>query len=563
MDIEKLSEVQEPYFAKVFSYIKKQAHVSNIAGDTATPIYTFGSAAIDELRDMQYGEVTTRMIASKQKFETPAEAWNSQLLKITGDMVRIAGSIDEGIGPNTNPIYKWGTLSDPTSYTHAQMPISFSPMESSAVYANGGLPAEIVNKKTRAMVLNGATFKTHNSKFWDGDKIEMLEAAAESTGFNDKAADGICDSFLYGGNALYPVFKDDSPTKMLKPLDKMLLEKGCIDRWVNADRWNITTVPSFIITARDYLNPDTILIPMANVELNTKRVCMIRPKSLPYWAAIFNLGWCPPDLNGWMRSYYSYEITQMSVPVMAQQMSLLLYRMPLDALNATIGKEGVEKLMAVNEQKMAEWNSLNPKAVNMVGEVEVVNRTYSGFDLFVGATKSELAAQCGLPEPSLWHTPNKGFSDNTQESLLKQSETLKMNQQVIEKSTGPARDALIAHVWGSDSEEWKHRNDIKLIFNKPVISTEKDLAEVGARFAASVNSFVQAGVSPDVAIDLSKTFFPSVKITDDMVKRAKESYDKMMAQSNKAPGEGETSNGKKIGASNNGPKTQAPSNRIF
>jgi O-antigen/teichoic acid export membrane protein len=64
-------------------------------------------------------------------------------------------------------------------------------------------------------------------------------------------------------------------------------------------------------------------------------------------------------------------------------------------------------------------------------------------------------------------------------------------------------------------------------------------------------------------IKMSIPFFPSVKITEEMIKEAKQSYDKMMEQKRTAPGEGQTSNGKKIGASNNGPKTQAPSNRIF
>jgi hypothetical protein len=189
----------------------------------------------------------------------------------------------------------------------------------------------------------------------------------------------------------------------------------------------------------------------------------------------------------------------------------------------------------------------------MVGDVEVVDRTYSGFDQFVGATKSELASQCGIPEPSLWHTPNKGFSDNTQESLLKQSETLKMNQRAIERCLSPIRDALVAHTFGRDSKVWENRRTLKLAFDKPVISTEKDLAEVGARFAASVNSFVQAGVSPDVAINLSKPFFPSIKVTDEMIKMAKESYEKMQA----------TQAANKIKGSNSGAKTQAPSNRIF
>ena len=93
---------------------------------------------------------------------------------------------------------------------------------------------------------------------------------------------------------------------------------------------------------------------------------------------------------------------------------------------------------------------------------------------------------------------------------------------------GPAKDSLIAHVFGTDSEEWERRSTIKMVFNKPTISTEKDLAEVGARFAASVSSFVQAGVSPDIAMDLSSQFFPTVKITKEMLDKAKQSYEDVM-----------------------------------
>ena len=142
--------------------------------------------------------------------------------------------------------------------------------------------------------------------------------------------------------------------------------------------------------------------------------------------------------------------------------------------------------------------------------------------------KSDLAAQCELPEPTLWHTPNKGFSDNTTESLLKQSETIQMKQRFLERSMGPVKDALIAHVFGTDSKEWENRHLLRMTFNKPTISTEKDLAEVGARFAASVSSFVQAGVSPDTAIELSSQFFPTVKITEEMLAKAKASYEDVL-----------------------------------
>lgn len=561
MNLQKLENLNDDYFSEAYEFIRKSARPDYMNGDAKTPVYRFTSSEVEELAAIQKKHYDSRLIKQYGGMQTPQEAYASALLKMAGDQ---QAPLSVSQPPMVkNPALKWGTVADPTIYTNISMPVSFGPGESSAIYATGGLPQQIIDKKTRAMTMNGATFHSHDKEFWNGDKIEKLEESCDETGLNDLAADSICDAYLYGGSVLYPVFKGESPTSFVRKLDTLNIEKGAIERWVTVDRWNITTVPSFIITAKDYLCPDTILIPQSNIELSTTRCAMLRPKSLPYWAAILNMGWCPPDLTGWIRAYYNYEITQMSVPVMAQQMSLVLYKMPLDALNATIGPATVEKLMAINEQKMSEWNSLNPKAVNMVGDVEVVDRTYSGFDQFVGATKSELASQCGIPEPSLWHTPNKGFSDNTQESLLKQSETLKMNQRAIERSLNPARDAIIANTFGVDSEEWKRRDTLKMAFDKPVISTEKDLAEVGARFAASVNSFVQAGVSPDVAIKMSIPFFPSVKITEEMIKEAKQSYDKMMEQNRKAPGEGQTSNGKKIGASNNGPKTQAPSNRIF
>lgn len=514
MDLRRLCDTNDGYVNEVFKIIT----ASGMLGDSEDLNCT--SQQIQALQTLMEEEVHSRLVSAGQSFHTPKEAKEDMLWRMAGDDQYRAGV--------SNPGLKWGTNYDPTVYSHTSIPVTFGPTEAAAVYATGGLASDIIDKKSRAMILKGATFKTLQPELWGDDAISKLEAAAQETGLNDVGADAITDAFLQGGSVLYPVFTTDTRKSLGKQLDKLPLEPGCIARWVTTDRWNVTFVPSFIVTAADYLRPEHILIPMSNAVVHTSRCAMIRPKSLPYWAALYNLGWCPSDLSGWIRAYYAYEITMMSIPVMAQQSSLLLYRMPLDGLNATIGPSNVRKLMEINEENMATWNALNPKAINMIGEVEVVERTYAGLDLFVGAVKSELAAQCGIPEPSLWHTPNKGFSDNTTESLLKQSEALQMSQQVIEKAMGPVRDCLIAHVFGINSKEWENRKTIKLSFDKPVISTEADLAKVGAQFAAAVNSFVAAGVAPDIAVEMSKPFFPSVHITDDMIKRVKKSYEEKL-----------------------------------
>lgn len=504
----------DSYISDIYKIISAPTHVKSIAGDSEAVIQ-LSSSQIEELSQTAFEHIKARHLERNIQYETLADAKKNTFLKIAGDAL-----YNEKTGV--------GTLIDPTVYTHSEIPVVLGPYEGTSIYAPGGLPATIIDKKSKAMVLQGATFKSYDKEFWDNDKITRLEEAAEVTGFNDAISDASTESFIQGGSILYPVFKKETLSSYTRKLEYLHLEKDCIDRWVSVDRWNTCIVPSYIVTAKDYLKPNSLFIPLSGLEIDTSRVAFIRPKPMPYWAALYNLGWSPSDFSGWIRAYYGYETTCLSIPVMAQQMSLLLYKMPLDSLNATIGADKVKELMRVNEEKMTQWNTLSPKAVNMVGDVEVVDRTYSGFDQFIGSMKSNLAAQCELPEPTLWHTPNKGFSDNTTESLLKQSETLLMKQSFLERSMTPCTEALIAHVFGQDSEEWEKRNLVKMSFNKPVISTEKDLAEVGARFAASVSSFVQAGVSPDIAIDLSSQFFPTVKITEEMLNKAKASYEEML-----------------------------------
>ena len=510
----KLTSSKDSYIKEVYTLISKSGTKRNIAGDCES-VLQLPSNVVDEIAQIGYQHVQANYLNHGISFETPKEVYDKMFVRIAGDSL-----INQKTGI--------GTMVDPSVYTRSQIPVMMGPYEGSSVYAPGGLPATIIDKKSRAMVIHGASFKSLNKDFWDNDKVEMLENAAVETGFNDAISDASADSFIYGGSILYPVFNKDTPSSFLQDLNKMYLEKGCIDRWVETDRWNTVIVPNYIVTAKDYLKPKSLFIPQSSLDISTSRMAIIKPKAVPYWIALYNIGWAPSDMSGWLRAYYGYEITCQSIPVMAQQMSLSLYKKTLEALNETRGADKVKELMKINEEKMTEWSSLSPKAVNMVGEVEVVDRTYSGFEQFVGAMKSNLASQCGLPEPSLWHTPNKGFSDNTTESLLKQSETIQMSQKFLERSMCPCKDALIAHVFGTDSEEWNRRYEVRMIFNKPIISTEKDLAEVGARFAASVSSFVQAGVSPDIAMDLSSQFFPAVKLTKEMLDKAKASYEEVM-----------------------------------
>ena len=292
--------VKDTYLKDVYSVISKSAKESSIAGDEE-PSLVLPSSVCDEITNLGFERVKANYIERGLQFESLEEARKKVLVSIAGDTL-----INQKTGV--------GTFLDPAVYTHSQIPVMLGPWEGSALYAPGGLPATIIDKKARAMVMHGATFKSENKEVWDSTKIEQMEQAAAITGFNDSISDASADSFIYGGSILYPVFKKDSPSSYKRKLEHMHLEKGCIDRWVNTDRWNTVVVPSYIVTAKDYLRPDTIYIPQSALEISTTRIAMIKPKPVPYWISLYNIGWAPSDMSGWIRSYYGYEITCQSIP---------------------------------------------------------------------------------------------------------------------------------------------------------------------------------------------------------------------------------------------------------
>ena len=69
-------------------------------------------------------------------------------------------------------------------------------------------------------------------------------------------------------------------------------------------RWNTTFVPNFRIGAQDYLFAKQYYVPLAGVSVKTERSAVIRPKLLPYWGAIQQLGWGISDFEGYMRSIF-------------------------------------------------------------------------------------------------------------------------------------------------------------------------------------------------------------------------------------------------------------------
>lgn len=465
--------------------------------------------AITDVQQIMYQETLARRVAAGQSFQSLDEMKADIKVSIKDSFV--------------NPMTGIGTAKDPGIHTVATIPLALSPFEATAIYSSGGLPEIIINKKSKGILINGYNFVSDN-KFWVPDKLRLLKEGLDSTGFEGPASDALRDGLIYGGATTYPTLKGDTALSYSftgKDLAKML-GKGCILRWNEVDRWNTSIIPVYDPTAEDYLSAKHYYVPISGINVAAERSAMIRPKKLPYWGAIMQLGWGISDFEGYMRSIYAYEILIASVPIMAQQMSLLMYEIPLDGMIASMGADEAKKFMGMNDEAMREWSMANPKTINALGKVYSVNRQYTGYSDLGNMLRQDIGAQSGLPEAILFHTQPKGFSNNTEEIMLKQSETVKLSQKQIAPEMTKVRDLTICHVFGYGSDEWNNRQTVAFTFDNPMVATESERAEAAARAAATINSLRQAGVPLKEAIQFTQKFFKYITIDNEILNAAEE-----------------------------------------
>lgn len=465
---------------------------------------THSISDIDEVKAVTWDHILAQRAASGEETQSIDEARRS--LIFTKDSFY-------------NPMSKIGTGADPTTYSAATIPVAIGPFEATSIYSSGGIAEIIINKKAKGVTLNGYRFVSENKEVWAEEKLELMRERLNETGFIDKLSDTMRDGFLYGGAVMYPVFKRDTGESFAYDASALLrnglLHEGCIDRWVEIDRWNTVLVPEFNVTAADYMSAKSYYVPLSGIEVCTDRSAIIKPKRLPYWGAIRQMGWGVSDLEGYMRSILGYEMSIASIPLMAQQMSLLLYEMPLDTLFSQLGVDAVKKLMKENTEQMKEWSMANPKVLNAFGKVYTVNRQYTGYPDLMLTMRQDIAAQSGIPESVLFHTQPKGFSNNTEEVLLKESQTVKLAQQAVLPSLEYIVPYAVLHAFGPDSQEARFIRDVHFSFDTPVVATDSERAETSARFSAAVNSLRQAGVPITAALNITQQFFRDIKISEE------------------------------------------------
>lgn len=420
-----------------------------------------------------------------------------------------------------NPITGIGTAIDPGMNVDAFIPVSILPSEATAYYANGGIPARIINKKAGCLSLDGVHFEC--SEF-SPDDITRLDDYANECGFSEAYSQGITQALIFGGDVCYPFLDGDNPITMQMTLEQLKARMGdktkFIKYWVNADRWNCVFVPDYNITAQDYLFAQSLFIPLGGVRVNTQRMAMIRPQKLPFWGAIQQMGWATSDYEGWIKDYEAYQIMKMSLPIMAQQSSLMYHAMPADGLIIENGPEFAKEFFKENERQMREWSMLHPRAINSVGEIKILERTYSGYRDLIKEAELALCASSGVAESILFEEKATGLaSDNRDDVTLKQSEMIRLLFNNVAPSFKNCIELLVCSCFGVNSEQAAKAKKVQIKADNGFVLSETDKAQLGTSFTQMAGQFTAMGVPLSVALKVAQKFVPSAEIDDETMKQ--------------------------------------------
>lgn len=496
---------------------RRSPKAGDFVADAEIPPTAHTTDDIKELKTIQYNAVHEARIADGQKLQS--------LEDLLGNLKK--HFVQDGFW---NPMSGIGSVDDPGMYSFAYTPVSMSPQESTAYYASGGIPRVIIDKKSKGILLNGYNFEGEG---WKPDELKRMHDYAELIGFGEAQTNAVRDGLVYGGSILYPRLKSDNTMTLGLSVDQLLkagvVTKNCIEHFVTTDRWNCVLVPNWNVTARDYLHPDHYYIPIGGVKVATERSAIIRPNMLPYWGMLPQMGWGISDFEGYIPPILALTIVVMSIPIMAQQMSLLFHEIPLDSIMMAGGAGAgspTDEIIKANNAAMRSWSVLHPQTVNSFGKIGAVERHYEGFKDLVSTLLDYIGACSEIPSSVLFPSAPSGLaSDRGDDVKLKESGAIQKVGASVRPQMKPVARIIALSCFGPEyfAGERAHLLDtIGVTYDSPTVVTPSEKAETGAKFAEMVNKLVSSDIPVDAAIDLARQFFPGVQIDEAIMSRLRQ-----------------------------------------
>jgi len=505
--------IKDDTLKSVFSLLADKQ--PNYVADSAS-IISLSKDECETIKDSLYLQVKTNMILDGQvQSLTDAREWSAN---------HVSNMVADAF---FNPVNGQGTRFDPGYYNQADIPISMSPNEATSYYASGGIPARIIDKKSGGMFVNGYRFIGNG---WSPKDLEELKEYADGLNFDNVLKQALRDGLIYGGSMMIPALKTDNAhtysMDFYSLIDHGVITKNCIDSFWHADRWNCVLVPNYNIAASDYLTPKTIFVPIAGVTVNTSRASIIRPKQLPYWGTLRQMGWGISDMESWIRPMLGYEVCMASIPIMAQTLSIMYSHFPADALIANGGANAVRAVAQEIQNQIRTMSSVNPQAFNTALELKVLDRNFTGFPELVSVLEKSVCAKAGLSSADIFDTQASGqnASDDGKHTIKDAGAIQEIANKVVPQISNLVK-MLVYSKFGPNSPQAKMADSVRLDFDSPVILTNEERNAAGVTFSTVFTAMIGGGLQPGDALEVGKAFIPDIELPQDVIDRLNEVAD--------------------------------------
>lgn len=412
-----------------------------------------------------------------------------------------------------------GTGLDPGFYNAASVPVVVSPQEATAYYSNGGVAATVIDKKSQGVFTNGYQFIGGLEE----DELKELKDYADKLNFAEALVEWWRDGFIYGGSTLMPWLRGDNVLTHEMTVEELgrrgMLKKDCLQYFWTADRWNTVLIPNYNISARDYLTPETFYVPLAGLSIRTERMAIARPKKLPYWGTIRQMGWGISDFPSFMPSLLAYEIMIRTIPIISQQLSLVYLHQPLDNVLAQAGANAVRKIQKENQVAIDQWNALKTQILNMSGELKSIERHWTDFDKLVLLGKQDVGAKAGISHTVLFNEQTASLDEKSFDTTLKQAETIKLSGNQLTIQVQNVIQFLVYSKWGWGSPQAAKAKEVRLSLDSPTVMTNQEKIEALNAAASALGGFRMAGFQLGDAVEMVRKFVPTFEPTEEMAER--------------------------------------------
>jgi hypothetical protein len=501
---------EETNLGKIYGIIDSAVALdTGLIGDSYQDPISLSVSQVGAIRDHLLTEVRDGMVADGGSFQTVADVRS-------GFVKRFAKSIGDAF---FNPQTGIGTALDPGTYDSAYSPMSISPNDATAYYSSGGLSRVIVDKKVKGLFANGYTFEGPG---WEPEDIDRIKEHADSRNFDKALADAYRDGLVYGGSLLVPAFKFDNAITYQANLSDLIrsgsIEKDSLAYFWSADRWNCVLVPDYNISARDYLHPKKMFVPITGLSVNTSRAALIKPKTLPYWGTIRQIGWGQSDYEGYIKALLAYEVAISGIPVMAQQMSLMYRHIPLDGLIAQNGPQYAEQWASDMAKTLSNWSNVTPRTFNSIGEIKVIERNFTGFTDLIKLLQEKIAADSELSMDDLFGLQSKGMASDGDKAAQKSSGMVSRSAQDLIPQLQPIVKCLVYSTFGPDSIQALKADTLRISFDAPDVLTAEQKFAAGNAFFDMLQKGTASGLQIGDAVQLAEQFV-DVDITEEMRER--------------------------------------------